>query len=183
MSISSETEQTKKDTQGLTLGFEEYFDFKDRFKDLDFKELLFKGYVTSGTIKVSNELEFECRTLLLEELIKCAEISSRYNSADAKSKAYMVEYLMYSILKINNSPLLMDFKEIQFWKEKYKREPTREEEARWILLNKVPPFLLEFLYVVAIKFKTDFDMIFIKEIEKQLREVMDERAKIVQGAT
>lgn len=159
------------------------FDFKDRFAHLDFKSLLYKGYVRSGEIKVLSELSFECRTLLMEELIKCAEASAKYSSLDARQKAYMVEYLMYSIITINSTPLIMDMHEIQIFKDKNKREPTLEEQARWVLLNKIPPFILEFLYLICVKFKTDFDEVFLKEIDKQLQEVLNARNTILGQTT
>ncbi len=69
----------------------------------------------------------------------------------------------------------MDMREIRDFREKYKREPTMEEQARWVLLNKVPPFLVEFLYMIAIKFKNDFDILFLQEIETRIKNVLNER--------
>lgn len=184
INMSAEQSSTESaENQKPISGFDELFDFSQQFKDIDFKSILYTGYVRSGNIKITDSLVFECRTLLLDELIKCAEVSARYSSIEARNKAYMVEYLVYSILSINGQPIIMDLREIKDFREKYKREPTAEEQARWVMLNKMPSMLLEFMYMVAIKFKSDFDLVFLKEMEKRLNDVMAERKTITSTST
>ncbi len=175
MEEKQENSVLDKDKKNPEFNIDDFFDFSKNFKKINFRDLLYIGYVRSGEIRISDDLVFECRTLLLDELIKCAEVAAKNSSIEGRNKSYMVEYLVYSIISINNQPLLMDMREIRDFREKYKREPTMEEQARWVLLNKVPPFLVEFLYMIAIKFKNDFDILFLQEIETRIKNVLNER--------
>jgi len=170
-------DQEKQDLKVNSV-LEDILDFKKNFRNIDFNNLLFTGYVRSGDIEVLEGLRIDCRTLTLEELMQCAEVAVKYKSQDAQNKAYMVEYLMYSIITINGKSLVMDFNELRYWRDKYKRDPTLEEQARWVLLNKVPPFLLDLLYIIVQKFRMDFDFVFLQQIDERIKKIVEARQKM-----
>lgn len=171
--MNEETKQDPVNTQKI----DELFDFTSVFEKLNLKDLFFKGYVRSGEIKLG-DISLEVRTLLMDELIRINEYAHKFLSPEARNRAFMVEYLVYSIITLNGSPILMELREAQDFKEKYNREPSLEDQARWVLMNKVPPLLLEVLYLIATKFKMDFDLFFMKEIERRIQDVIKQRERI-----
>lgn len=175
--------ESKVETEVLTslrmvLDFLKNLDFKKHFENIDLRTLLLKGYVRSGSIKIAKNLEIEVRTLLMEEWIICKELSEGYKSAEGKQHAFMVEYLVYSLITLNGAQLVMDQKEIDEFKKRNGRDPSLEEQARYVLRNVLPPFLIEILWVVAWKFKQDFEEVFVRKVLDDFKSIMEERNAI-----
>jgi len=157
-------------------------DFKSKFVNLDLRSLLMRGYVRSGEIVLSKELRVEVRTLLVNEWIKCKEVLGQYRDPEAGNFAFMVEYLVYALITVNGVQPVMDMHEIQEFREKHGREPTMEEQIRYVLMNVYPPFVVELLWMVAWKFKQDFEEVFMQRIVNEFSAISGEMKRGVAGA-
>jgi hypothetical protein len=141
-----------------------------------------KGYVRSGEIALSKELRVEVRTLLVNEWIRCKDVLSQYKDPEAGNFAFMVEYLVYALITVNGVQPVMDMHEIQEYKEKHGREPTVEEQIRYVLMNVFPPFIVEILWMVAWKFKQDFEEVFLQRIVNEFNTITEEMKHGIAGA-
>jgi hypothetical protein len=85
---------------------------------------------------------------------------------------------VYALITVNGVQLVMDPHEVQEFRSKHGREPTMEEQTRYVLLNCFPPFFVEVLWLVAWKFKQDFDTVFMEKLLKEFKELDEEVKKI-----
>lgn len=190
MDESSVKEQSLKNDLGFTEGlsslnaileFLNTLDFKPRFESMNLNEVLLKGYVRSGDIQIMKDFSVEVRTLLVDEWLRCKETAASYKDPEARHFAFMVEYLVFAIVKLNGSLLVMDTKELNDFKAKFGREPTFEEQARHVLMNVMPPFMVEVLWMIAWKFKQDFEEVFIRKIIEGFKKVIEERNALLRA--
>ena len=166
--ISAENSTSVPDKKDVT----SLFDFSEAIKSINFSKILFKGYAETGPIEVIQGLTVELRTLLNEELLICNEAASKYSDPESYKRAYIIEYLVYSIIKFRNGSLDMSMDEKKTFRSEYGHDPNSEEQARWVLLKKIPPFVIEFIYSLAFRFKQEFDLYFIRKIEEKIKDAV-----------
>lgn len=156
------------------------YDFSYLFNDITLEKILFKGYIESGEIDVLG-VKVILRTLLINEQIMCWEKAAEYKSPEASQIAYRIEYLVYSIVKLNNVPLTMDLLSKQRFKEIHGREPTAVEEARYVIKNNMPSFFIDILFLIAMKFKTQFEEWFFSRMDGYIKEHQEKIKQVITG--
>jgi hypothetical protein len=144
----------------------------DLSKSAILEDLFYLGYTQSNKIVIykdnKTEVTAKYRTLTPVELRSVFESSNKYSSYEAQDINTKIEVLARAVTHINDMPLILTTADREEFFQKYKREPSPLDQARYILTEKVSSIhMLNFLYDAYAEFadtiKTEFD-----EIKKKL---------------
>jgi len=136
------------------------------------EDLFTIGYTKSKNLLVykdgATEFYVQFRTLTPVEFREVFEATSRFSSAFGQDITSKLEILARSIVTINNMPLILDEKDRKDFYDKYDRDPTPGDQARYILIEKIKSsYIIDFLFEAFQKFneevKAQFD-----DIKKKL---------------
>lgn len=138
------------------------------------EDMFYLGYATSKKIPIyadeeGNEYTAKFRTLTPLELRAIFETSCRFSSLEGQDITNKVEILARSITHINDMPLILTTKDREDFFQKYKKEPTPLDQARYILTEKISSIhMLNMLYEAYAEFaesiRTQFD-----DVKKKLK--------------
>lgn len=148
----------------------------DSAKAAILEDLFYLGYASSNRIVIykdnqGNEYTAKFRTLTPIELRSIFETSSRFASMEAQDITNKIEILARATTHINDMPLILTTKDRDDFFQKYKKEPTPLDQARFILTEKISSIhMLNLLYEAYAEFsdtiRTEFE-----DIKKNLRAI------------
>lgn len=148
----------------------------DPAKTAILEDMFYLGYATSNKITIyaddeGNEYTAKFRTLTPTELRSIFETSVRFSSLEGQDITNKIEILARAITHINDMPLILTTKDREDFFQKYKKEPTPLDQARYILTEKISSIhMLNLLYEAYSEFsdsiRSQFD-----DIKKKLKTI------------
>jgi UDP-N-acetylglucosamine 2-epimerase len=145
----------------------------DYAKTAILEDLFYLGYTLSDKIVVyktdTSEITAKFRTITPIELRSIFEVSSKFTSFEAQDITNKIEVLARAITHINDMPLILNTKDREDFFQKFKREPTPLDQARYVLTEKISSIhMLNLLYEAYANFadsiRTEFE-----DIKKKLK--------------
>lgn len=139
------------------------------------EDLFYLGYTKSDNIiiysddKKNIEIGVKFRTLAPTELRDVYESVHKFNSWEAKEITEKIETLARAIYLVNEMPLVLDTKDKAEFNEKYDRDPSALEQAKFILIERFSSaIIIDLLYSAYQEFigkiTTEFD-----DLKKKLK--------------
>lgn len=146
----------------------------DYSKSAILEDLFYLGYTESSKVTIykddkGNDFTAKFRTLTPLELRSVYETSSRFSSFEAQDITNKIEILARAITHINDMPLILNTKDREDFFQKFKREPSPLDQARYILTEKISSIhLLNMMYESYIDFADKIRNQF-EDIKKKLK--------------
>ena len=137
------------------------------------EDLFFLGYTSSPKTLIYKddkvEITAKFRTITPLELRSVFETSSKFSSYEGQDITNKIEVLARAITHINDMPLILTTKDREDFFQKFHREPTPLDQARYVLTEKISSMhVLNLLYTSYAEFsdtvKNEFD-----DIKKKLQ--------------
>ena len=151
----------------------------DYAKTAILEDLFYLGYTLSDKIIVyktdTTEITAKFRTITPLELRSVFETSTKFTSFEAQDITNKIEVLARAITHVNDMPLILNTKDRDDFFQKFHKEPSPLDQARYVLTEKISSIhMLNLLYEAYANFadaiRTEFE-----DIKKKLKSTPDSK--------